>query len=735
MRLPEIAGSGKQTRQLVSFGGIDRRVGAAAGTLEDSYNLSSARYPALYQRGGASAYGSYTAATSIFSWDGKLVVTDGDKLYYDGTQVGTVSIGAKQFAVVNSKLVVWPDKVYIDLTDGKCKSLDGSIVFAGANIAKDSIRGTVSIGYSISQELKHPVNIVYGTGIAALYVKQSDGTFAWEHVPSASSLLGNYDGVTKLWLAKEVAVTGTADTGYAFYWAYDFASTGSIQVMSGARNEAVTAKISRLWAKSETDDNILVAAEVYDGSQASVGATFAAGDGVEVSGCIAKYNNRSLTVEKVLTDGLTFGADQLVPLVYYLNITAKAEVGTSVGFYNGDRDSTSNIVRVTFPDGSVLEPGDQIYFSTWPTDTPAECYWYHEETKTLEALTAGVPTSGASSSYTLTAYSKGSESVTVQRKVPDMDYICERDNRLWGVSNAVENKVYNQETGEYDAVMSRCVYASALGNPTNFNLFKGLSTDSYALAIGSDGDFTGICAYGGGTLCWKEQGMHKIVGNMPSEYQLYSYAVEGVQEGSGKSLVNINETLFYKGANGVYAYSGGSPALISGAFGTERFSGGTAGTDGENYYISMADGSGQYGLWVYDTANGLWLRRDGDRRYGFALLGGKLHILSGTGVHIEDQAAFDGVWYAVFNPINETVLERKGYNRLYFRLRMEEGSWARVDRKKGDTWEQLWISPDRCRRVVDIPVLPVLGDDLQIKISGKGRCLIESMVREFDVEG
>lgn len=58
------------------------------------------------------------------------------------------------------------------------------------------------------------------------------------------------------------------------------------------------------------------------------------------------------------------------------------------------------------------------------------------------------------------------------RKVPDMDYICENGNRLWGCSSA------NHE-----------VYASKLGDPTNWNAFEGISTDSYAATVGSDGDY------------------------------------------------------------------------------------------------------------------------------------------------------------------------------------------------------------------------------------------------------
>ena len=51
--------------------------------------------------------------------------------------------------------------------------------------------------------------------------------------------------------------------------------------------------------------------------------------------------------------------------------------------------------------------------------------------------------------------------IKVERTVPDMDYITESENRLWGCSSA------NHE-----------IYACKLGDPFNWNCFEGISTDS-----------------------------------------------------------------------------------------------------------------------------------------------------------------------------------------------------------------------------------------------------------------
>ena len=136
--------------------------------------------------------------------------------------------------------------------------------------------------------------------------------------------------------------------------------------------------------------------------------------------------------------------------------------------------------------------------------------------------------------------------VMLERKVPDLTCICECDNRIWGAEG-------------------KTIYASALGDPTNFYVYDGVSTDSYAVAVGTEGEFTGCIAYSSTVLFWKENCLHKVLGSYPAQYEIYTYTVPGIQKGSEKSLAVINETLFYKGRNGVYAYSGGElrdPALL-----------------------------------------------------------------------------------------------------------------------------------------------------------------------------
>lgn len=63
--------------------------------------------------------------------------------------------------------------------------------------------------------------------------------------------------------------------------------------------------------------------------------------------------------------------------------------------------------------------------------------------------------------------------VTAQRRVPDLDWLTEHNNRVWGCSST-EN----------------VIYACKLGDATNWFSYRGTAADSYAVTVGSDGAFT-----------------------------------------------------------------------------------------------------------------------------------------------------------------------------------------------------------------------------------------------------
>ena len=320
---------------------------------------------------------------------------------------------------------------------------------------------------------------------------------------------------------------------------------------------------------------------------------------------------------------------------------------------------------------------------------------------------------------TLTA---GTESgkVTVARRVPDLDFICESNNRLWGT-------------------MGNTIYGSKWSDPLNFFCYDGLSGDSYNIDIGSDGAFTGCIPYSQHICFFKENTLHKLYGSKPSNFQIVTSQCHGVQAGSERSLCVVNEKLLYKGAHGVYAYTGGIPELISDCFASERFTDASAACDGERYYISMLGKDGWH-LYVYDVTKGIWLEEDGTHAVDMAFYDGCVYYIdSGGGLFkVDHDADRSGVeWSMTFCPFTETMYEKKGYSRFLMRVEMAEDSWLSVDVRtdQDSKWRRVYTTPSTGRRIISVPIIPTRCDSVSIRVYGKGDCTIKTFVREFTVYG
>jgi len=96
---------------------------------------------------------------------------------------------------------------------------------------------------------------------------------------------------------------------------------------------------------------------------------------------------------------------------------------------------------------------------------------------------------------TVTENDAAAAPVKVERRVPELDFVTEQGNRVWGCSRK-ENTIY----------------ACALGDPTNWYSYQGIAADSYAVSVGSDGAFTGAASCLGYLLFFKENCIHKLYG-------------------------------------------------------------------------------------------------------------------------------------------------------------------------------------------------------------------------------
>lgn len=319
-----------------------------------------------------------------------------------------------------------------------------------------------------------------------------------------------------------------------------------------------------------------------------------------------------------------------------------------------------------------------------------------------------------------------SEPVTLERRVPDMDYVTQCNNRIWGCSSA-----------------SHEIYACKLGDPTNWYCYMGLSSDSYAATIGSEGLFTGACTHLGYVLFFKDHMMHKVFGTMPGNYQVTDVRCRGVQGGSERSLVSVNEYLYYKSRNGVCRYDGSLPTGVSNALGDVSYYEAAAGAVGNKYYISMKDSSGMFSLFVYDTVRGSWYREDHTEARWFAYLDGDLYYvdqknrlmcINGSNGTIE--GAVD--WYAESGDIGLSYPDSKYVSKIVLRLLLEPGAVFRLSvmyDSDGRWEEKVRVPADQLRRCT-IPIIPKRCDHMRLRLHGTGGFKLYSLskVTEYGSE-
>ena len=509
MRMPRIQTTANPNRaEIVNSRGINLSDNIRDGDLAVCRNLASTRWPYLTTRNARVKQTDYAGATAITTWD-KLVVVQGTDLLFDGKVVGQVTSGEKQFAVVNTKLVIWPDKVYLDMTDHMLKPL------------------------------------------------------------------GAQASLTQITFTKNTMTT--TDTSVDFT------------------------------------------------------TLFKVGDGITLSGLSTlSGNNKDMVIKAVEEKKITLTADTL---------TEGSETGT----------------------------------------------------------------------------------FTLERRIPDLDFICESGNRLWGVSN-----------------QDKTIFSSVLGDPCNFYVYEGLSTDGYAVAVGSEGDFTGCVKLSTSILFWKERTLHKMLGDYPAEYALYDYSMDGLRTGCHKSMQIINDVLFYVGLHGVYTYAGGTPTSISDNFGVHNFEQANGGSDGERYYLSVLD-DGQKKLLVYDPKLSVWLQEDDIRVVQFARLGRGVYMVDDTGnVWLADggERDKDVEWMAQFTPFWETIEGRKRYSKLVLRTELEKGAWIKAEiRCDGGRWTEVGKRIGSKQDAFPLRIVPNRCDRFEVRLSGKGPCTIMNIMREFSVGG
>jgi hypothetical protein len=335
--------------------------------------------------------------------------------------------------------------------------------------------------------------------------------------------------------------------------------------------------------------------------------------------------------------------------------------------------------------------------------------------------------------------------VTADQTIPDMDFVVESNNRLWGCKYGLVNgQVINE------------IKCSALGDFRNWSVKLGLSTDSWAGGVGTDGVFTGAATQRGYPVFFKENAIHSVSGTLPNNFGIQTKMCRGVQKGCWRSVQVVGENLYYKARTGVMLYDGNMPVQVSDQLGEILYSDARAGVLGEKYYISMMDKNENWRMFVYDTKYGNWWKEDTVQALGFGTVDDELFyidedantlvsVMGSVGTEEDDfdwaaEFGLTGVNYQQSSSYDDPRRIRNAKYLKLFKIRMfldPEG------------WMQLWIKYDENRlyerigerrrghdmRTFILPVVPKRCDHLRFKITGHGDMKVYDLSRIMEVGG
>lgn len=316
----------------------------------------------------------------------------------------------------------------------------------------------------------------------------------------------------------------------------------------------------------------------------------------------------------------------------------------------------------------------------------------------------------------------------IERLMPEMDFIVESENRLWGCHYGVDR----------DGNVVNEIYASKLGDFKNWRCYMGVSTDSYAASVGTDGIFTGAVTHLGYPLFFKEGCVHKVFGNYPANYQIQTTACRGVQKGSEKSLAIVNEVLYYKFKNGICAYDGSLPNEVSSQFGDEMYSGAVGAAHGNKYYVSMKDRSNKSVLFVYDVTKGMWHKEDDLEVKEFCscrddlyyISNGKICTMFGSGT--VDNAPIS--WMAESGVLTSGSPDKKYISRMSVRMSLDIGTkvYFYIQYDSMGEWEHVSTMTGSTLRTFTVPIKPKRCDHMRLRIVGEGNAKIYSITKTLE---
>jgi|GEM_PF-665667 len=690
------------SKQIIQFLGFNDAPVISDGEMRDMKNLTSDRYPNLYQRAprGMTSFAiDVSDPDTLFSRKDKLAVIAGDQLRYgyytnaEGQQIAYtvknlgLTDAEKSICAVNTRLVIWERQ--------------------GGSQYK-AVKKWINVD-TVQQILDKKT-------LQEDWIRQADNT---TDAAAKTQYMENADDI-----AAEVDALETGDDYCGdiekFLTAGSMAEYGSVKV-------TLSTNAVMLHSDSVIPDDIIASAKGFTKGDAIsiVGTTGSRNDTTAVIQAVdVSTDNKDITITFPdssfqmydVKGNLITNTGALTTSAVNLKVKTAAAAGAKEIFVK-EKISTDDANKLIDRSVKILSNEYAIASAKAGDAGSASITLETGTVETVPVATVIYPSDPTNEMDTTTA------PVKMSREAPELDYLMEQNNRLWGCKN-------------------NSIYSSKLGDPTNWFYYQSTSADSYAVDVASDGIFTGCVALASHLVFFKEEHIHKLYGSKPANYQVVSADAHGLESGSERSIAVINDVAIYKSKMGIMAYSGSTPQLLSTVWGARNYNNVVGGSDTVKYWCSAHNiSTGDYEVFVFDMAKKLWHKEDSTKIADFASVKGKLYYIDATdanNTHVLVMNPDDNIieekidWMAELGDFDEYSENKKIYSKLQMRLNMDAGSTLTIlVRFDSGSWEQIRHIYAEEKRAIYIPIIPRRCDKFRIRLEGTGYSIIESLVREY----
>lgn len=286
-------------------------------------------------------------------------------------------------------------------------------------------------------------------------------------------------------------------------------------------------------------------------------------------------------------------------------------------------------------------------------------------------------------------------------------------NRLWGYD---ENNLISSILGVLDEDGNIDWQTVADGKNDN---------GAYTLPFMIGGDVTGIAALRDYITVFKRNHLCTLSGNTSATFLMNTISAFGLCEENERSIAVCGNTAFYMSDDGVYAFSGDYPRLISEKIKLEGVPEASA-ADNRFYYLSLRNGE-EYTNYCYDIQYGLWYKLNNIHIRQYCPLNGKMLYIDADTEKIMTVGENEKVeWEAVLT-FDEGTWRKKKYKSFAV-----YGDFESIDiiAKADDGPEKAICHTKEQKKFM---VTPIVCEKLTIKICGRGDCTIKGFEREYEV--